>query len=129
MCGNGSTTGMGNYLNGVQTDPEGPASGSDRVGGVALEPRGDACVQLIGGETPRATVSTSCRLSCCFPSNQAGHDRIPNWNCWEKPSSTTRRAKPGRNPASRLMMCGTETSLPRSRSRVRWTPMRPELIY
>ena len=52
MCGNGSTTGRGNYLSAAQTDPEGPATGSDRVRrdtwllGEPQSTPGRACVQL-----------------------------------------------------------------------------------
>ena len=111
-----------NYFTGAQTDPEGPASGSSRVlRGGSWFTAGD--LRSASAPNPRYTPGsrnhdfTGFRVA--FQSIQPIR-RIPNWNCSVAPASRVRRAMPGRSPALRLTMPGTEISPVRSWSRERW---------
>ena len=97
-----------NYLTGAQTDPEGPASGSDRVRrGGSWYDGGPALRSASATTSPPATVTTaSASVLVSKQSSQTG--RIPNWNCSGEPGSRVRPGKPGRSQAPRGTMRGTE---------------------
>ena len=62
-----------NYLTGAQTDPEGPASGSDRVvRGGSWRHGGTYLRSAERGTTPPVT-ATTYRLPCWFPTSPARH--------------------------------------------------------
>ena len=103
-----------NYLPGPQTDPEGPAKGSIRVF------RGGSWLST--GKNQRSADRYSSDYSINRNSGfgfRVGFQAIrnPNWNCSGEPPSRVRRAKPGRSPALRPTMRGTEISPIRSWSR------------
>ena len=109
------------YAVGSKTNPEGPASGLNVVmrGGswhytpsrIRSAKRYIRQIKLV----VRVTLASVSLSKPCQPIR-----RIPNWNCSGEPPSRARRAKPGRSPASRPTMHGTEISPIRSWSRDRW---------
>ena len=74
-----------NYLTGAQTNPEGPASGSNRVRrGGSWDDDGTHLRSAKRTTSPPAPVTTT--LASVLVSNQSSQTRrIPNWNCSGEP--------------------------------------------
>ena len=95
------------YSSGAQTDPEGPATGSNRVyrGGSWTVPA-RTCVRPTAHHSPQPPQLTSASVSV---SKSSQTRPAPNWNCSGVPISRTSATSHGRSPASERAMCGTAT--------------------
>ena len=95
------------YSSGAQTDPEGPATGSNRVyrGGSWYIPA-RTCVRPTAHQLPQHRSTTSASVSV---SKSSQTRPAPNWNCSGVPISRTSATSHGRSPATERAMCGTAT--------------------
>ena len=95
------------YSSGAQTDPEGPATGSDRVyRGGSWSSTGTTCVRPTAHHSPSTATATSASVSV---SKSSQTRPAPNWNCSGVPISRTSATSHGRSPATERAMCGTAT--------------------
>ena len=95
------------YSSGAQTDPEGPATGSNRVyRGGSWYSTGTYLRSAYRNTTPQHPQHTSASVSV---SKSSQTRPAPNWNCSGVPISRTSATSHGRSLASERAMCGTAT--------------------